>query len=168
MNDAQLVQAVTKYKTKREQIKSRQKRDLEDEVAPWKADIGEEIVRVRAEKNASIQDIADIIGVQNRTFIYDMIRAYKITQGEVPAPTFKEIEADINYTDTNIGDAPYLITFGDSIARVEFPPYGTEDSEWYDLPIIDGTPDVPEEWGEHTRERRDLYKQIIAEIKKHG
>ena len=162
MNDTALVNSVVKFQSKKTQVKSRQKTDLEVELEPWKADIGDEILRVRTEKGASIADIANIIGIQNRTFIYDAIRAANVRNGSVKEVKISsQIIPAINNEPDEV--KPYTIEYGDGLARVTF-----DETEYYDVVIIDGQPDIPEEWGEHTRERRDLYKQIVAEIKRHG
>ena len=156
-NNTALRASVTALKVQQAKIKERQKHELDEELEPWKADVGDSIKVVRSASNASIQTVAGILGVQNRTFIYDMLRASdargKAPEQKTTPPTSEtEIETEPEYT----------IEYGDGTARVTFP-----DDEWYDLPIIDGAPDIPEEWGEHTRARRDLYKQIVAEIKTH-
>lgn len=159
MNDAKLTQSVTALKVQQAKIKDRQKRELEEETLPWKADVGDEIKRIRYSRSASIADIAAMIGVQNRTFIYDCLRASDARTKPEPKPT-PETPAE---GDTEATTPEYVIEYGDGTARVTF-----DEDEWYDLPIIDGSPDIPEEWGEHTRTRRDLYKQIVQEIKRNG
>lgn len=154
VTDPNLVNAVTNYRVQRDRIKNRQKRELESELFEWKADVGDEINRVRKQQGASIQEIGNIMGVQNRTFIYEMISCSNLRNKSLPNGT--------PVTEDESERPPYTIEYGDGVARVTF-----DEDESYDISIIDGLPDIPEEWGEHTRTRRDLYKQIIKEIKSH-
>ena len=157
-----MVKAVLSYKAQREKIKTRQRHELEDELFSWKADVGDEILIARAE-GKSIATIAAIIGIQNRTFIYEMMAAANSRNGaREPVPSFGE--GDDQYDDDSDDEdtAPYKLTFYDGQVKVTFP-----DGDGYVLSIIDGRPDLPEEWGDHTKERRALYKQIIKDITDH-
>lgn len=149
----ELVKAVISYKAQREKVKVRQRHELEDELFEWKADVGDEILVAR-EQGKSIATIAAIIGIQNRTFIYEMLSAANLRNGgeDKPRPEPEPEEAE--------DSAPYKIEMFDGAARVTF-----ADGDAYELDIIDGRPDLPEEWGDHTKERRALYKQVIQEIK---
>lgn len=157
-NSPQMVKAVISYKSQREKIKTRQRRELEDELFQWKADVGDEILRARDE-GKSIATIASIIGIQNRTFIYEMMSAANTRNGgEKPEPAPEdEFEGDPDNP-----DADYLLRFYDGQVEVTFP-----DGDEYTLSIIDGRPDLPDEWADHTKARRDLYKQIIKDITEH-
>lgn len=157
MNDPKLTQSVVRYHTEKAKIKARQRIELEAELETFAADVGDEIQRLRTEGHASINDVSAIIGVQNRTFIYKMIDASKNRSTPKEVPT-EDVTEDDDSTPL------YVIEWhnNDTLARVVF-----DETEHYDIPVIDGSPDLPEEWAEHTRERRDLYKQIAKQIREH-
>lgn len=151
-----LVQATVKYREQRAKIKARQRRELEEELEPWKADVGDEVANVRRQ-GLSVQDVCNAIGNQNRTFVYDMIGASARRNGTAKPEPEKIIEfANKTY-------APeYTIDFYDGFAKVSF-----DSEESYEVAVIDGVPDLPEEWSEHTKERRALYKDIVKAINDH-
>jgi hypothetical protein len=157
-----LVQSVVKYREQRAKIKARQRLELEQELEAWKADVGDEIAAVRR-TGLSVADVCNAIGNQNRTFVYDMIGASARRNG-----TAKR-EYDHSKYEQDHGrerePATYSIEYGENVARVAFD--DDVSTEWYDIQIIDGVPDLPEEWADHTKERREIYKKIIAEIKDH-
>lgn len=160
MNDPILTRAVQKYYTEKAKIKERQKVELAREVYELAADVGDEIARVRREQGASIADVAAIIGVQNRSFIYTMIKASE--ERALHAPKVKnkgEIPDEADDEDEDDESPTFLIEWFNegTTAVVTFP----EDDERYEVPIIDGVPDLPEEWADHTKERRELYKVIV-------
>lgn len=151
-----LVQATVKYREQRAKIKARQRRELEEELEPWKADVGDEVANVRRQ-GLSVQDVCNAIGNQNRTFVYDMIGASARRNGTAKTEPEKIVEfANKTY-------APeYTIDFYDGFAKVSF-----DSEESYEVAVIDGVPDLPEEWSEHTKERRALYKDIVKAINDH-
>jgi hypothetical protein len=160
-----LVQAVVKYRTKRAEIKARQRQELEQELEPWKADVGDEVSNVRRH-GLSVQDVCNAIGNQNRTFVYDMIGASARRNGtakfeEAVNPTRDAAEVERL---KSLG-ATYEIEYGDNAVRVVFD--DDVSTEYYDIQIIDGSPDLPDEWADHTKERREIYKTIIREINDH-
>jgi hypothetical protein len=151
-----LVQATIKYKEQRAKIKARQRRELEEELEPWKADVGDEISAVRRQ-GLSVADVCNAIGNQNRTFVYDMIGASARRNGTAkPEPVFEAYVTPDN-------DVVYEMDWYDNVVKVHF----NEDDEHYTIPIIDGVPDLPEEWSDHTKERRALYKDIVKAINDH-
>lgn len=161
MNDPKLASAVTRYQVEKVSKKQAQKGELNDHLEPWLADIGDEIKRVREEQGASIKDVGNIMGIHNRTFIYDALRASEkrnpdvITEpGGFTGATYSDPEPD------KTTDKSYTIEYFSGVARVKF-----SEDESYDVAVVDGTPDMPEEWADHTRERRLLYKEILSEIK---
>ena len=158
---AQMVKAVIAYKTQRERIKERQRKELEDELFPWKADVGDEILLARTE-GKSIATIASIIGIQNRTFIYEMIAAANVRNGGEKKPERESIPVELGDGDDD-DNTVYRINYFDGFAQVVFP-----DGDQYEIAMLDGDLDLPEEWGDHTKERRALYKDIIKELREHG
>lgn len=160
MADAKLTQAVIRYREQRAKIKARQKQELNEELAPWAADVGDVILDLRR-KSYTIQDVANEIGIQNRTFIYEMIEASKARTGLLDAPSPLPGEQGTTQDEEDDTEA-YSIEWHDSEnVTVTFGP----DNEQYDIVIEDGIPSLPEEWGDHSKERRMLYKDIIAELK---
>lgn len=159
--DPQLTAAVIKYREQRAKIKSRQRQELEDELKPWASDVGTEINRVRREVGASIQDIADIIGIQNRTFIYKMINSVPSIDTPEPRQDAALFGAPVVVKNKD-RETEYYIEYFDGAATVHFP-----NDESYDIVVIDGHPDLPEEWAEHSKERRGQYRYIAASIRNH-
>lgn len=160
-----LVSAVVKYREQRAKIKARQRAELEAELAPWAADVGQEINSVRNATSASIQDIADIIGIQNRTFIYKMLNAAKSAGLTVDEPVRPLPQKEIVITGLVEDDVAYTIDYFDGVAKVTFD--DDVSTEYYDIVVVDGTPDLPDEWAEHTKERRAMYKDIAKAIRDH-
>lgn len=166
MNDPILTRAVTRYYSEKAKIKARQRAELETELEELAADVGDEIARVRLEKSASIADISAIMGVQNRTLIYQMIRSSEVRRANgAPAP-----KPDHLVEETTEDDAPapapqgeeYSIAWFNNgqVATVTF-----AEDESYDIVMVDGSPDLPDEWAEHSRERRVLYKEIAKKLR---
>lgn len=153
MADAALSKAMLAYKTKHTAVKAQQKQELEDTLKPWLSDIGREINRLRA-GGYTVREVGDMLGVQNRSFIYSAIAAAKDSE---PAQV---VESVVETDDEQ--DQLYTIEYFDGVARVTF-----GDDESYELVVVDGDPDVPEEWGEHSRERRMLYRDILKEVTRH-
>lgn len=159
-----LVQATIKYKQKRAEIKERQRRELEEELESWKADIGDEISEVRRH-GLSVADVCNAIGNQNRTFVYEMIGASARRNGVVQADVRSEHAAFAQRTPVERSETDYTLEYFDNAVKVAID--SDSSTEWYDIVIIDGVPDLPEEWADHSRERRELYKNIIKEINEH-
>lgn len=158
ITDSKLTQAHERYRTKKAQVIAQQRVDLQKELYAYAADVGDEIARVRDAGN-SIEAVGYMLGVQNRTHIYQMIKASEArSKGKVRVIT-PEPETDAADDDS----APYSIEWFSGAAKVTFP-----DGDTYDVQIIDGEGDAPDEWSEHTKERRLLYKQILQEIRQHG
>lgn len=158
-----LIKLTDTYKAERERVKQVQRQDLENHLALKKYDLGYAIEKARKERGLTIAEIGAIIGIQNRTFIYDMIGTYRaIGDPGIPVPSETLQEAPV--TDDN---KPYTIEYNDDADTVTIR-FG-EDEE-YELFRIDGTKasfELPEEWPDHTKERRALYKEILAEIRAH-
>lgn len=161
-----LVQATIKYKQKRAEIKARQRRELEEELEPWKADVGDEISNVRRH-GLSVADVCNAIGNQNRTFVYDMIGASARRNGAVipESKTFDLAAHAERLAASEREEATYDIEYFDGFVKVTFD--DDVSTEFYEIAVIDGVPDLPEEWSEHSKERRALYKDIVKAINDH-
>ena len=163
-----LVQSYLKYKQKRAEIKARQRRELEEELEAWKADVGDEIGNVRRQ-GLSVADVCNAIGNQNRTFVYDMIGASARRNGEaygqVGIQPVVPTQPYVGNPAHEREETTYEIEYFDNVAKVGFD--DDVSTEWYEIPIIDGVPDLPEEWSDHTKERRALYKDIVKAINDH-
>jgi ATP-dependent 26S proteasome regulatory subunit len=156
-----LVQATIKYKQKRAEIKARQRRELEDELEAWKADVGDEISEVRRH-GLSVADVCNAIGNQNRTFVYDMIGASARRRGVVqPEPNPRDVVTTVKFEER----PTYSLEFFDNAVKVAID--DDVSTEWYDIVVVDGVPDLPEEWADHGKDRRAMYKDIIKEINEH-
>lgn len=161
----QLIMLTDAYKNKRQRAKEAQKAELEVLTSPEKYSLGHAIEEARRTRGLTISEIGTIIGIQNRTFIYDMITTYRrLNNGE---EDFLPDTITTNPDDTikEVTEAPYRLEFDDDAEAVSviFP-----DDETYIVLIENGRPvDIPEEWEEHTRERRLIYKDILAEIRAH-
>jgi len=161
ISNAALIAVIDQYKDKREEVKATQKEELESILLPWKYSLGRVIVQARTQRGLTVSEIGVIIGVQNRTFIYEMIRAYQAgPEGFIPVKPATPAEEQTPVED----GPPYRIEWLDDsdTAHVIFP----DDEEYY-VTVDNGFPDIPEEWEEHTRARRDLYKEIIVSIRAH-
>lgn len=159
-DNIELIKATESYKEERRKLKEIQRRTLEDMLEEDKAELGRAIVTARSERGLTIDDIGLIIGIKNRTFIYDMINAYNRSQ----QATVTTSDDDVFPTDDpNLYGVEWL---DDDNVRVFF-----SDNEQYYLSRIEGTKngwELPEEWADHTRERRNQYKQILAELREHA
>lgn len=164
-NDS-LIALTDAYKAKRGRIKEAQKAELETRTGPEKYRLGHAIDQARKERGLTISEVGAIIGIQNRTFIYDMIKTYRSYDGapegivtDIITPTTPAIDTDAD------AEAPYTLEFNDDAESVDVS-FG--DGENYIVLVENGRPiDLPEEWAEHTRERRLLYKQVLADIREH-
>lgn len=153
MADAALSKAMLAYRTKHAAIKAQQKSELAEILKPWLSDVGTEIKRLRA-SGYTVREVGEMLGVQNRSFIYSAIAAAKDSEPVQAAEPAVETDDE--------QDQLYTIEYFDGVARVTF-----DSDEVYELVVIDGDPDVPEEWGEHSRERRMLYRDILKEVTRH-
>lgn len=150
----EMVRAMIAYREQKTKIKAKQRSELNESLIPWAKTLGKTIIEAR-DHGMTIQEIADTIGLQNRSFIYEMIRAAKPEQEQ-------EQEAVVSEATVSASTPEYTILYYDGAAVVSFDAY-----ESYEVMVIDGVPDVPEEWSEHSAARRALYKKVIQEIKNH-
>lgn len=156
---AELVSRYIKYRTKRAQIKARQREELEHELTPWALDLGEAIIEQRAH-GKRIEDIGFLIGLKNRTFIYKMIDAYNAAH----APEFEIPE--VQEPGENL-DKRYEIDYTESSANVKV--YGEEEVNLFAVPFFQGVVELPEVWvTEPDRHKRKLYSQIAKEVTAHA
>lgn len=153
-----VAEVLGRYRAERARKQSQQREELREHMEPWLADLGDEILAARS-KGMSIEGIGNMMDLHNRTFIYDAIRAAK-ARGKVNGNTPTQ-EAPIPENATE-DDKPYAIHYFDGVVQVVFP-----QGETYEIVLVDGEPDVPEEWADHTKERRKLYKEILSEIREH-
>ena len=163
VTNAELIQSVTALKEQRAKVKAQHKVALERETEPWKADVGLLILKARNERGLSINRIGEIIGVQNRTFIYDCIRAAQ-AQTDPNATVKGEVEVT-----QDIDPNAYEIEWLDDSESVRVV-FDGGDEEYYLTVERKGKyvmVDSPEEWADHTRERRAVYKQILADVREH-
>lgn len=154
---SELVKSYTAYRTKREKIKARQRKELEAELMPEAISIGAAFVREQ-EKGRSVVEIAGSLGLKNRTFLYQMKALYKAsehpsTAPESPEPT--EVSPGPEVTYEAGGHGLVYVTIND------FDGFTTYSVDVDDKGRVTSTPD---EWATHTKERRQLYKQIVQEI----
>ncbi len=157
VDNYELTKATERYKIARGIVKQAQRVQLEETLHDEKVTLGKAIVTARAERGLTIDEIGLIIGIKNRTFIYDMINAYINTE-EKPVATETETETETpEYTIEYLDDSgTAVVTFGED--------------EIYYLTLVEGTRqsfDLPIEWPDHSAPRRALYKQIIAEARGH-
>lgn len=155
VDNYELVRATETYRTARKIVKQAQRVQLEAALQSEKAVLGKAIVTARSERGLTIDEVGLIIGIKNRTFIYDMINAY--LKEETPVTQTTETEEDTT--------TPYTIEYFDDTDMFEVK-FGED--EIYFLNRVEGTRqgvEVPEEWVDHTKERRALYKDILAEIR---
>lgn len=157
-NQNDLINAVVKYRTERTALKAVYRKMLDTDMRKHLEAVGEQIALARA-AGATVDEIAADFGTRNRTFIYEALNAYQEAQGDTPEPTPEPEVAAVAedavteyMISTVIKDHEYLVTVGDE--------------SWTVVTDEDGfIPELPEEWlTAPTRERRDLYKRIIAEI----
>ena len=156
VDNYELMRATETYRTARKIVKQAQRVQLEAALQSEKAVLGKAIVTARSERGLTIDEVGLIIGIKNRTFIYDMINAY--LKEKTPVTQTTETEEDTATT-------PYTIEYFDDADMFEVK-FG--DDEIYFLNRVEGTRqgvEVPEEWVDHTKERRALYKDILAEIR---
>ena len=157
----ELLKAVEDYKTARQNVKAAQKITLEESLEAEKAHLGKMIVEARSNRGLTIDDIGLIIGIKNRTFIYDMINAHYRRQGPATVPN------TTNDTTTDEPTPEYSIEYleDSDTAVVTF-----SDDEIYYLERVEGTRQsfqVPEEWADHSKERRSQYKEILNSVREH-
>ena len=156
VDNYELMRATETYRTARKIVKQAQRVQLEAALQSEKAVLGKAIVTARSERGLTINEVGLINGIKNRTFIYDMINAY--LKEETPVTQTTETEEDTTTT-------PYTIEYFDDTDMFEVK-FGED--EIYFLNRVEGTRqgvEVPEEWVDHTKERRALYKDILAEIR---
>jgi len=152
-SETALVKAMNVFRRKHEEAKLRQRLELAAELAPFKADIGDEINTLRSQ-GYTVAEIADIIGKQNRTFIYDTLTESKLRSLGKPEPTKPESDdvVETYYINGDDLDNQATVTIG---------------SDVYTVNIYDGVPEPPAEWLEDTpvnRKRKKLYAKIIAKL----
>ena len=156
VDNYELVRVSERYREARRRAKEVHRAMLEESLHHDKAELGKAIVTARSERGLTIDEVGLIIGIKTRTFIYDMINAY--LKEETPVTQTTETEEDTATT-------PYTIEYFDDTDTFEVK-FG--DDEIYFLNRVEGTRqgvEVPEEWVDHTKERRALYKDILAEIR---
>lgn len=150
----ELVKAYTAYRTKREKIKARQRRELEAELTQEAISVGAAFVREQ-EKGRSVVEIAGSLGLKNRTFLYAMKRAYLASE--------RPSEATESAEPTDVSPEPEYSLFWHegTVGVLIHEPYAMYEVEIDDKGRVIRTPD---EWATHSKERRKLYKQIVQEI----
>ena len=156
VDNYELVRVSERYREARRRAKEVHRVMLEESLHHDKAELGKAIVTARSERGLTIDEVGLIIGIKNRTFIYDMINAY--LKEKTPVTQTTETEEDTTTT-------PYTIEYFDDTDMFEVK-FGED--EIYFLNRVEGTRqgvEVPEEWVDHTKERRALYKDILAEIR---
>lgn len=155
MSSDVLIARYIRYRTKRAQIKARQREELELELLPEAVDLGQSIKEQRS-LGKRIDDIGYMIGLKNRTFIYKMLDTYEDSKQE-ELPITPEIEP------VKTLDKPYEIEYTESSAIVKV--YDEESSETFTISTYQGIIEIPQEWvGEADRAKRKLYAQITKEI----
>lgn len=150
-----LLSAYIKYKTKRAEIKQRQRQELEHELEPLLKAVGKEILASQAE-GKRIEDIEFEIGARNRTLIYDAKRLAKAT--ELPAPI--ETAAD----DENVPVSPWKADYSERYNNWYV------DVEGVNIAVLvydeEGELVIPDEWAaDPSPENQAMYKEIIRYIK---
>lgn len=159
---SELVRAYEKYRSKRAQIKERQKAELERELEDYAVDVGRAVLDERAE-GKTVDDILVILGNKNRNFVYDVINtAKRFNDPTLPDEPAAETEVrSLQYTIQNT-DTPneYYVT----LERFD----GDGPQNWRVVLHTDKwgkVVDMPEEWWLNaTKEDRAVYKEIIQEI----
>jgi len=148
-----LLNAYIKYKTKRAEIKQRQRQELERELEPLLKAVGDEIIVAQAD-GKRIEDIEFEIGARNRTLIYNAKRLSKRTEFTEPVqtPDAEEITADQRWA-THYSDRynEWMVFIDDKpVQRLIY----DEEGELV----------IPDEWAVDT-ENQAMYREIIKYIK---
>lgn len=151
-----LVSTYVAYKQKREEIKARQRIELERELEPFLIQFGKSVMTEQA-IGKKITDIEYQIGAKNRTLIYEAKRLAKgFKKDPEPEPDriepernwkvdgpYRELGTDARYWDVSIGEA-----YKGSIWKFD------QDHEIT----------MPDEWAADFN-NQDVYREIVAHIK---
>jgi len=153
----ELVNAYTRYRIQREKIKERQRQELENELEPFKSELGEAIQNAK-NSGLKVEEISALIGNRNRNFQYDMLRAYnsKSKDDMDMAPT-PEPEPTITWSADYAGDNKWNVSVYSPGSALES----------YTVETYKGQVEtLPDSWLTATPEYRKVYKEIVAEIER--
>lgn len=150
-----LVKTYIVYKQKREEIKARQRVELERELEPFLKEVGSAIIEAQS-NGKRIEDIEYEIGAKNRTLVY---RAKRLAKG-IKSPDYQEPADDIIEpperswrVEKGVQPGTYNVYVNDAYAG--------------DVTVDDTFIDTPDEWAADT-ENRDTYREVIAHIRTLG
>lgn len=158
---SELVRAYEKYRSKRAQIKERQKAELERELEDYAVDVGRAVLDERGE-GKTVDDILVILGNKNRNFVYDVINtAKKFSDNTLPdQPEAVTEPGSLSFTILDNGPHEYVVT----LLR-----YGFDGTQEYTVTLHTDkwgkVVDMPEDWWLNaTKEDKKVYKEIISTI----
>lgn len=144
---SELIHAYTKYRTQKALIRAQQRQELTELLEPYAAALGAEIDAER--RTRRIEDISGTIGLKNKNFLYDMLRAYERSK-QLTLPDVVESDSEKAYE---------VISKSVDVAFVSI---GEEN---FTLGIdANGEVIVPDSWATDSKERRKVYRDLIKEI----
>jgi hypothetical protein len=149
-----LINAHEAYKRQRETIKSRHRIELEAELTPEKEALGKEIAQM-VEEGLNMKEITDYLGLKNRNYTYDMLRAYtkEPVRGKKKPEEIAIPEEEIPYQWTQ-AEGYYIVAVGNE--------------KWNVLVDSNGDLELPDEWASKDKQTRDIFTKIVREIVKAG
>lgn len=154
MTSNNIIQNYKKYIVKRQQIRNEQRTELARRLEDYAYEIGRDFVGLKAE-GRRVEDITAMLGMKNRTFLYDMERVFR--SRESAAETIVEDEAP---------QPRYRVTIDGNEARVAwldpFDIVQNEDTIYLEDNVVVS---MPESWvNELDPKVRKLYREIVKEV----
>lgn len=170
---SEVVNAYTEYVKARKEARLRARESVQAELRPHLAELGKFIEEAQKD-GMSVSDIARLLGIKNRNFIYDAKRAYAAERGE--KPNVREYVRTPNQGTDGTTDDSDNDSKEQAVADDE-PTYNIEDlgggnycvtvlgDEFY-LNKDEDTHRVifPEEWADASPSSLAIYREIIKKI----
>lgn len=167
---SEVVNAYTAYIKARKEARENARKRVQRDIRPELVEIGR-VVHEAQSDGMSIADIARLMGIKNRNFIYEAKRAYAEETGEeitvreyvrkpkaeakVQDTTVEDTQEERDFEIEDLGGGNYKVTvFGEDNYLV------TDDDS--------GRIVFPDEWAEASAAERAVYKEIIRHIEKGG